>query len=340
MKENVTKSVFMQMHDGSRTEEGSFNVDLQKLFYKADLGNRYKLVKAFPEFFGNESIAFGVLRQYSSPKLITFSKDVNGLYSYTLSKVGKQCKFLQFLINTSNFTYKKEKMLADGNADVVITPKEIQGDTVHLLSKLCAIGYLLLDLKDPYTAMAVIGIDGRLREVDIDSCGRSEKVIFGDAIRLARPNVTIWGHPIRSYQHAYIWQGLTKKTKIVCIDGDKNRNLTFDDIYTNIIGDWEIEPSGGRYKSIPFSSSPKIYCTTNRALNIINSRFESVLWVIMFSDYYIENPMLCDEFYQLFLYDCETVNMGLFRKLMDDCLLLYLSFGHIKAPIACQPTNE
>ena len=54
------QSVFMQMHNGTRTGEGSFNVGLQKLFYLADNGNRRKLVKAFPEFFGNEVPEFGI----------------------------------------------------------------------------------------------------------------------------------------------------------------------------------------------------------------------------------------------------------------------------------------
>ena len=52
--ETTKQSVFIQMHNGTRTGEGSFNVGLQKLFYLADNGNRRKLVKAFPEFFGNE----------------------------------------------------------------------------------------------------------------------------------------------------------------------------------------------------------------------------------------------------------------------------------------------
>ena len=55
-------SVFMQMHNGVRTGEGSFNVSLKELFYKADKGNRCKLVAAFPEFFGNEVPEFGVMK--------------------------------------------------------------------------------------------------------------------------------------------------------------------------------------------------------------------------------------------------------------------------------------
>ena len=50
----------MQMHNGIRTNEGSFNVGLKELFYKADNSNRHKLVKAFPEFFGDSIPEFGI----------------------------------------------------------------------------------------------------------------------------------------------------------------------------------------------------------------------------------------------------------------------------------------
>lgn len=52
----------MQMHNGIRTGEGSFNVALRDLFYKADQSNRHKLVDAFPEFFGDEVPEFGILK--------------------------------------------------------------------------------------------------------------------------------------------------------------------------------------------------------------------------------------------------------------------------------------
>lgn len=57
------QSVFMQMHNGTHTGEGSFNVALRDLFYKADNINRYKLVGAFPEFFGEELPEFGILKK-------------------------------------------------------------------------------------------------------------------------------------------------------------------------------------------------------------------------------------------------------------------------------------
>jgi len=54
------ESVFMQMHNGTRTGEGSFNNGLKRLFYDADKSNKTKLVKAFPEFFGRSVAEFGI----------------------------------------------------------------------------------------------------------------------------------------------------------------------------------------------------------------------------------------------------------------------------------------
>ena len=56
-------SIFMQMHNGVRAGEGSFNVGLQKLFYLADYRNKQKLVDAFPEFFGDSVPEFGIKKK-------------------------------------------------------------------------------------------------------------------------------------------------------------------------------------------------------------------------------------------------------------------------------------
>ena len=58
------ESVFMQMHNGTRTGEGSFNQGLKELFYKAGDANRRKLVDAFPEFFGEEVPEFGITKKF------------------------------------------------------------------------------------------------------------------------------------------------------------------------------------------------------------------------------------------------------------------------------------
>lgn len=71
----MKESVFMQMHNGTRAGEGSFNVALKKLFYLADKGNRHKLVNAFPEFFGDEVPEFGISKQETGSKSVTIKID-------------------------------------------------------------------------------------------------------------------------------------------------------------------------------------------------------------------------------------------------------------------------
>ena len=58
--ETKQQSIFMQMHNGTRTGEGSFYQGLKSLFYLADDKNAKKLVKAFPEFFGEEIPEFNI----------------------------------------------------------------------------------------------------------------------------------------------------------------------------------------------------------------------------------------------------------------------------------------
>ena len=62
------ESVFMQMHNGTRINEGSFNQGLKKLFYLAAMDNKRKLIKAFPEFFGDEVPEFGIFKNTKGEK--------------------------------------------------------------------------------------------------------------------------------------------------------------------------------------------------------------------------------------------------------------------------------
>lgn len=58
--EKKLNSVFHQMYRGERKNEGSFTTGLYELFFKADQGNKRKLVEAFPDFFGEEVPEFGI----------------------------------------------------------------------------------------------------------------------------------------------------------------------------------------------------------------------------------------------------------------------------------------
>jgi len=265
-----------------------------------------------------------------SESLITFSKNENGQYSYRLSKAGEQCHFLQFLINTSNFTHKKEKMLAEGDSGIIITPDETQENIIHLLSKLCAIGYLLVDFKDPNTAKAVIGMDGKQSEVGISN-GRSGKSLLGEAIRQVKPTVYINGKKADIDSDQFIWNEITEKTQIVFID-DVRPGFNFETQFANITGDWAVNYKGGGRVTFPFSQSPKEYIATNHALNGTGSSFKARQWLIAFSDYYNDVHQPKDDFGILFFNEWEFDQWNLFWNLMANCVQLYLSIGVVEAP--------
>lgn len=63
MNSSQPQSIFMQMHNGTRHGEGSFYQGLKHIFYDADKRNKYKLVAAFPEFFGTEVPEFEIFRK-------------------------------------------------------------------------------------------------------------------------------------------------------------------------------------------------------------------------------------------------------------------------------------
>ena len=121
--------------------------------------------------------------KYLGEPLIRFTvKD--GQYDYEVTKQGKLSHFLQFLINASNFTWRK-------------TPDEIDAaeeneNRIHLLSKLCAIGYMAMEAKDNNVARAVIGMDGKQSEVG-ESNGRSGKSLIGELMRNVIPTSYIPG---------------------------------------------------------------------------------------------------------------------------------------------------
>ena len=262
--------------------------------------------------------------------LFSFIKSPDGHYSYSLTEAGQQCHFLQFLINSSNFTWKKERMIADQAADVVITPEEKQENILHFLSKLCAIGFLALDFKDSNTAKAVIGMDGKQSEVG-SSNGRSGKSLLGEAIRKVKPTVYINGKKTDFDTDQFIWNDVTEKTQIVFID-DVRPGFNFENQFANITGDWAVNYKGGTRVTFPFSSSPKEYICTNHALNGTGSSFKDRQWLIAFSDFYNETHKPKDDFGVLFFDEWEFEQWNLFWNLIAGCIQLYLSTGVVEAP--------
>lgn len=259
--------------------------------------------------------------QYLGP-LVTFDQSEDR-YTYTLSDHGRRSHFLQFLINASNFTWRKE-------ATEEITQQEVDENVQHLLSKLCAIGFMAMDCKDPNVSRAVIAMDGKQSEVG-ESNGRSGKSLVGELMRYITTIAYINGKKRDLVEDQFIWNDVTEKTRLVFID-DVLLNFNFEFLFPCITGDWSVNYKGGRRITFPYATSPKLYIPTNHTIRGEGSSYTDRQWLIAFSDYYNSSHKPADDFGGLFFCDWDFEQWNLTWNLVANCIQLYLKFGVVQAP--------
>ncbi|WP_291528577.1 primase-helicase family protein [Bacteroides sp. UBA939] len=263
----------------------------------------------------------GVPAKYLGKPLIRFQMK-DGQCSYDITREGKSCHFLRFLENASNFTWRKQ-------------PEEIEEaeeneNRIHLLSKLCAIGYMAMEAKDNNVARAVIGMDGKQSEVG-ESNGRSGKSLIGELMRNVTPTAYISGKRNDIFADQFIWNDVQENTKLVFID-DVLRSFNFEFLFPVITGDWTINYKGGRRITIPFAKSAKIYIPTNHAIRGTGSSYTDRQWLIAFSDYYNDVHKPLDDFGCLFFSEWDYEQWNLTWNMLANCIQLYLTFGVVQAP--------
>lgn len=263
-------------------------------------------------------------------KLFDITLDENNKFDIRFTAAGERCQFLQFLVNTSNFTWRKKKQLEEGDTTVVIDPDEEYENVLHLISKIAAFGFLTLSAKDRSVSRAVVAMDGKQSEVG-QSNGRSGKSILGEALKQVQKTLYIDGKKKEIESDPFIWDGLDEKYSTVFLD-DVRTNFSLEMLFANITGDWNANWKGGRRFTIPFAISPKIYITTNHALNGTGSSFRDRQYLIAFSDFYNDEHKPAEDFGGLFFDDWDFDQWNLFWNLVANSLQTYIKFGPIQAP--------
>ena len=256
-------------------------------------------------------------------------------YSCKITETGKKCHYLQFLVNASNFTWRKEKMRAEdiatkGVSDIEISEDDFADNIGHLVSKLAAIGYMMMEGKDRSVSRAVVAMDGKQGEVGTSN-GRSGKSILGEGFRQTMQSIYINGKTKDMTTDQFLWNDLVEGVKCCFID-DVRPNFDFEFLFANITGDWKVNYKGGGRATFPFNISPKIYLTTNHALTGDGSSFLDRQWLIAFSDFYNNDHKPIDDFGVMFFDEWGGDQWNLFWNLMAQCIQTYLRFGVVQAP--------
>ncbi len=257
-----------------------------------------------------------------SGPLIKVSQDEGGEFSFELTSAGQQCDFLRFLVNASNFTWRKSEVSAQEMAD----------NAQHLVSKLCAFGYLANAYKDKSTAKAVVAMDGKQQDFD-EANGRTGKSLFGEALRRVVKNKQLNGKELgnSNTNRQFIWDGVNEKTKLV-IGDDLLKDFDFDSLFSLITADWTVNPKGHTSYTIPFAQSPKIFLSSNYAIAGDGSSYSARMWLLAFADFYSDTHAPIDDFKVLFFEEWDNTQWNLFWNFVSQCIQLYFRFGYVPAP--------
>jgi hypothetical protein len=261
------------------------------------------------------------LLKLSPEKKKTF-EEFKGEYTVNFTEAGRKCHFLTFLYDTSNFYHKTK--VDDLTLSMTFETQK------HLLSKLCAIGYLLHNYIDDSRSYAVIANDGKIGNVN-GSHGRSGKSLVGCAVGHMLPQKVIPGKAKDLTMDKFLWHGVNEKTKNVFFD-DVQKKFDFEFLFPVITGPLEVNEKSGRRFVIPKDKKPKIIITTNFTIEGDSDSFEDRQFNIIFSDYYTPHNKPEHKFGMLFWSDWDFEQWNLFYNLMAECVQLWLKYGKVEPP--------
>lgn len=262
---------------------------------------------------------------------ITFGKNEDGspdrsvVEKIELTDKGRECHFLRFLENTSNFYWQKQK---DKEA---LTPEEVTENSQHMVSKLTAVGYLLHSYRNKSCEKAVICMDGKMSEVG-ESWGRSGKSLFGMAIGAVIPQAYIGAKSKNLTEDPFWAEEVTEKTDNIFLD-DVRANIDFEFFFPIITGRLTINVKGQKKFTLPENKTPKVLLTTNHSINGDSSSFRDRQFNLAFSDFYNEEHKPVDDFQTNFFVEWDYFQWNKFYNLMAKCLQLYFQLGLSNPPV-------
>lgn len=309
-----------------------------------------KFIKpTFPDELNVKSSDFIDVSRIDAKTVQHYAKETDlspylGQFFVNFSEEAEKCHFAKFLWNTSEFFWSKiinpenRKPIRDER-----TADEKLETSLHFVSKMTAIGYLLHKYRDKSCEKAVVAMDGRLSEVG-ESNGRTGKSLFGFAVGKVIPQSYIGAKSKDLTSDQFIWEEVTEKIENVFLD-DVRANLDFEFFFPVITGQMTINVKAQKKFTLPEASTPKIFLTTNHALNGNTTSFRDRQFLIAFSDYYNDTHKPIDDFGINFFTEWDEKQWNLFYNFMASCLQLYfkaqaLGWGVNNSGLIAPPTER
>lgn len=276
-------------------------------------------------------------------------KDENG--NWDLKIVRKDCDFMNYLINTCRVYWKDElkqikpsqyEAYLEENKFIIdkhtLSDDQIYEQEVHFINKVFCYGYMLHRYKDPAKAWCLYIMDNEVVD-DSESHGRTGKSLFSSlALRLFMNSKYLGARKKGLLDSEFLYDGITEQTDYVLFD-DADKKFQFQQLFTDITGDLNVNPKNQNAYLIPFYLSPKFCISTNYAPFGLDSSTKGRVLFMSFANWYhgeIEgfperNPM--HDFDKRFFTEWDMKQWNLFLNFSMQCLQFYLSVNEkIGAP--------
>ncbi|MBW6490845.1 MAG: DNA primase [Lentimicrobium sp.] len=281
-----------------------------------------------------------VLKEYPDFDLTPFI----GQFFVFFSKEAEQCHFAKFMWNTSEFFWRKYlHQETRTKIEDTRTSDEQFETSLNFVSKMTAIGYLLHKYRDKSCEKAVIAMDGKISEVG-ESNGRTGKSILGNAIGKIVPQAYIGAKSKELTSDPFIWEEVSEKTESIFLD-DVRANVDFEFFFPLITGQLTVNVKSQKKFTLPEVNTPKLFITTNHAINGNSASFRDRQFLVAFSDFYNDTHKPTDDFGINFFTEWDEKQYTLFYNFKAACLQLYfkaqaLGWGINKSGLISPPTDR
>ena len=236
----------------------------------------------------------------------------DGTFVIIPTQEGEKCEFLQFLTNVSNMYHDRDS--------AELTDKERNNILHHLLNKLTAIGFLLVDYHDPIEEKVIIAMDGTMSEVG-KSNGRSGKSMVGRAISHIVEQAYIDGKQLDNTD-AYMFSDVTPRSRCVFFD-DVKPHFNFTTLFSAVTGKLSVNPKTQARFVIEYEDLPKFLVTTNHSIDDDSNSAKDRMVNMVFSDFYNIDHKPVDDFGHAFFTGWDEAQWQLFDNLMAECVQIY-----------------
>jgi len=282
-----------------------------------------------PGYIWLDQIIDSDLELHGDPLIKVVRKD--GKFLVGQSKEGEECEFLKFLERASDTNWKEFFELQETETGEKKwkqiksqhrTKEQWNDFMLGLVSKICAIGYLLHQYPKKDEARAVICMDGLESEVGTSE-GGTGKSIFGKALSYVLPVVYLDGKKKNLTDDNFLYEEVDERTRVLFFD-DCRVNLDFEFFFGQITTGITVNGKGVKRYSLP---APKFLFTTNHAVNGEGNSFKRRQFLVSFTNWYNEFRTPKDDFGGILFDDWSQDQWNSFYNLIICSVQTFFKFG-------------